>query len=90
MKFSNYEVNIICKCLSDSLNYKAPEDLDSDIRWRLLLKIKENHNPNIFHRLSNFFSRVENFLDSYWLIMLFLIAILYYIVLVILRLYGLI
>ena len=90
MKFSNYDLNIICKCLFDSLNYKAPDDLDSDIRWRLLLKIKENHNPNILHKLSNFFSRVENFLDSYWLIMLFLIAILYYIVLVILRLFGLI
>lgn len=88
MKFSNYEVNIICRCLSDSLNYKAPEDLDLDNRWLLLLKIKENHNPNILHRLSNFFNRVESFLDSYTFIVAFSFFILYYSSFIILHLFG--
>ena len=92
MKFSNYELNTICQCLSDSLNYKAPEDLDLDIRWRLLLKIKENYNSNILHRLSNFFNRVESFLDSYGLIVSISVSIsiliLYYFSLIILHLFG--
>lgn len=92
MKFSNYELNTICQCLSDSLNYKAPDDLYLDIRWRLLLKIKENYNPNILHRLSNFFNRVESFLDSYGSIVFISVSIpimiLYYFSLIILHLFG--